>query len=292
MSAFPAKISIIVPIYNAETYLSMCLESCINQTLKDIEIICVNDGSTDNSQDIVNAFAQTDHRIISIKKENGGLSSARNAGIEEATGQFVMFLDSDDYISPKACERIWLETLEAPTDIVIFGSNVFPDKPTANNWTYSVLTRIETKRYWMFEPGILFNEPGAKPFVWRQAFRKAFLDKNGLRFDEEIKFGEDTVFQMEAFPHADYFAFISDKLYNYRWYREGSMMAVANADPDSKIDKHIFMVERITEYWQQQKWLELYGDWYLDWVLDFLVPSIDALPSQKAEKRCGELSCR
>jgi len=290
MISSPAKVSIIVPIYNAEKYLSLCLESCISQTLRDVEIICVNDGSTDGSQKIVDQFAERDHRIIRVIKENGGLSSARNAGIEAATGGLLLFLDSDDYISENACERVWLETLEAPTDIVVFGTSIFPDKPTANSWMYETLTKIKTKRYWAFEPAVLFSEPGAKPFVWRQVFRKAFLDEHKLRFDEDIKFGEDTVFQLEAFPHASHFAFIEDKLYHYRWYREGSMMAVANADPDSKIEKHIFMLEQITEYWQQQNWIENYGDWYLDWLLDFVMPDIRNLPKQKAEKHLLRLN--
>ena len=290
MKGFPAKIAIIVPIYNAEKYLSACLESCIKQTLRDIEIICVNDGSTDESQKIVDAFAKKDHRVVSIEKENGGLSSARNVGIEAANAEFVMFLDSDDFISENACERVWLEALEAYTDIITFNTKIFPDKPTANAWMYETLTKVQTKRYWGFEPAVLFSEPGAKPFVWRQAYRKEFLDANNLRFDETIKFGEDTVFQMEAFPHGESFAFIEDVLYHYRWYREGSMMAVANADPDSKIDKHLLMLERITEYWNKQNWLEVCGDWYLNWLLDFSMPDIQRLPGKNAEKHLIRLN--
>ena len=290
MSTFPAKVSVIIPIYNVEKYLSACLESCVSQTLKDIEIICVNDGTKDNSQRIVDAFAQRDRRIISIVKENGGLSSARNAGLAVATGKTIMFLDSDDYLAPKACERIWLETLEAPTDIIVFGTSIFPDKPTANNWMYETLTKIRTHRFWKFEPAVLFSERGAKPFVWRQAFSKKFLDDHKLTFDETIKFGEDTVFQMEAFPHGTNFAFIEDRLYFYRWFREGSLMAVANADLDSKVGKHIFMLEKITEYWSQQKWFDSYGDWYLDWLLDFVMPDIQHLPGKKAEKHLISLS--
>ncbi len=131
MSGLPVKVSVIVPVYNVEQYLSACLHSCVNQTLYDIEIICVNDGSTDGSLAILQAFAQRDHRVKIIDKPNGGLSSARNAGIDQANGEMIMFLDSDDYLSLNACERVWTETLEAPTDVIIFGTRIFPNSPRA-----------------------------------------------------------------------------------------------------------------------------------------------------------------
>ena len=105
------KISIIIPIFNVENYLAKCLDSIINQTLMDIEIICVNDGSKDNSVDILNTYAQRDKRITIINKANGGLSSARNAGIRVANGEYICFLDSDDYFEFNACERLYIEIL-------------------------------------------------------------------------------------------------------------------------------------------------------------------------------------
>lgn len=266
----PVKVSIVVPVYNVEKYLSACLSSCINQTLYDIEIICVNDGSTDNSLHILEAFAEVDHRIKIVNKPNGGLSSARNAGIKNSCGEIIMFLDSDDYIAPNACERVWRETLEAPTDIVIFGTAIFPEKPRASNWHYDVL-RVRTHRRWKFEPSVLFNEPNAKPFVWRQAFNRKFFDEYGLEFDERVKYGEDMVFQLEAFPHGTNFAFISDRLYFYRWCREGSLMQSYRTDLDEKIRQHLSFIGYITEYWKEQGWLELYGKEYTQWLLEFIV---------------------
>ena len=92
------KISVIVPIFNVEKYLKECLESIINQTFKDIEIICINDGSTDNSLDILNQYAEKDNRIKVITQSNQGLSAARNTGIKYANGEYISFIDSDDYI--------------------------------------------------------------------------------------------------------------------------------------------------------------------------------------------------
>lgn len=273
MKGLPVKVSVIVPIYNVEKYLSACLHSCINQTLFDIEIICVNDGSTDGSLQILEAFAARDYRIKIINKPNGGLSSARNAGIKAANGEILMFLDSDDYLMPNACERVWRETLEAPTDIVVFGTSIFPSKPRATNWHYDVLN-IRTHRRWGFTPEVLFNEPGAKPFVWRQAYNRKFFEEYDLLFDENVKYGEDMVFQLEAFPHGTNFAFISDKLYCYRWYREGSLMHEFRFDLDEKVRQHLHLVETICEYWSQQGWFDLYGQQFTRWVLEFVVSDV------------------
>lgn len=273
MRGLPVKVSVIVPVYNVEKYLSTCLSSCINQTLFDIEIICVNDGSTDNSLSILEAFAKADQRIKIVNKPNGGLSSARNVGIREACGEMIMFLDSDDFLALNACERVWKETLEVPTDIVIFGSRIFPEEPRASKWHYSVLN-VWTHRRECFTPSVLFDEPNAKPFVWRQAFHRKFFTAYGLEFDERVKYGEDMVFQMEIFPHGSHFSFISDKLYNYRWYREGSLMSLYRSDMDEKIRQHLDFVVYIAEYWKNQGWLELYGKEFTQWLLEFLVSAI------------------
>lgn len=270
MIGLPVKVSIIVPVYNVAKYLSACLNSCINQTLYDIEIVCVNDGSTDNSLEILEAFAARDHRIKIINKPNGGLASARNVGIQNTCGDIVMFLDSDDLLALNACERIWTETLEQPTDIIVFGTEIFPSTPRASDWYYRVLS-THTHRYWKFEPRVLFGEPAAKPFAWRQAFSRKLFEKSGLLFDERVRYGEDIVFQMEMFPHAANFAFIADKLYKYRWCREGSLMEGYRTDMDGKIREHLTFVRYITEYWQAQGWLEKYGMEYAEWLLEFFV---------------------
>lgn len=269
MIGIPVKVSVIVPVYNVEKYLGSCLSSCINQTLYDIEIICVNDGSTDNSPQILQVFAEKDHRIKIINKKNGGLSSARNEGIRNACGSIIMFLDSDDYLSVNACERVWKETLEAPTDVVIFGTAIFPDLPRASDWYYNTL-HIRSHRHWKFSPCVLFDEPGAKPFVWRQAYSRSFFEKTGLLFDERVSYGEDMVFQMEAFPHCNNFSFISDPLYHYRWTREGSLMHTYNLNTDSKTRQHLHFCEYIAAYWKEQGWLDQYGVEFTQWLIEFI----------------------
>ena len=274
MSGLDVKISVIIPVYNVEDYLSVCLSSCINQTLTDVEFICVNDGSTDDSLKILKEFAQQDYRIRIIDKPNGGVSAARNAGLRAARGEYIMFLDSDDFLAPNACERVWIEKLEAPTDIVVFGTEIFPyDHPRPTDWYYWV-SNTYMHRYWEFSPKVLFDEPSTRPFLWHQAFRKAILDEHHIEFREDVKHGEDMVFLLQVYPHAKYFCFLPDKLYHYRWHREGSLMWLFAGDYDERLRKHIAFVDIICKYWQEQGWLEKYGKEYLQWLLEFLVVDI------------------
>ena len=119
------KVSVIIPIYNVQEYIEECLVSAMRQTLQDIEIICVNDGTKDNSMDIVYKLAEEDERIIIIEKENGGLSSARNAGLEKASGEYVYFLDSDDYIAENMLEYLYAECVQGDLDNIYFDAESF-----------------------------------------------------------------------------------------------------------------------------------------------------------------------
>ena len=272
MNSLPPKISIIIPVYNTEPFLSSCLTSCIRQTLFDIEIVCVNDGSTDGSEKILQEFARADFRIQIINKPNGGLSSARNAGILNSAGEMILFLDSDDNLEPDACEIVWQEVRERQPDIVVFGTNTFPMTPAAPAWYKNNLS-VQKKRYSDFSPNVLFKQTGSWPFVWRQAYNRSFLSENDLLFDETIRFGEDTVFQLEAFPHGSKFSFIPDKIYNYRWFRPNSLMEQYNSRLEEKRLQHLVVAETISRYWKEHGWLDSYRLDYLNWMILFLVPA-------------------
>ena len=117
-----AKVSIVVPIYNVEKYLDRCIKSLINQTLYDIEIILINDGSTDSSKEIAERYSKNDSRIILINKENEGGSIARNIGLDYATSKYIMFLDSDDYYELNCVEEAYNKISADGSDVTVFGS--------------------------------------------------------------------------------------------------------------------------------------------------------------------------
>ena len=234
----PVKVSVIIPVYNVAEYLPFALQSCIEQTLYDVEFICINDGSTDNSLQVLREYEKKDERFIVVDKENGGVSSARNEGLKRACGKWIMFLDPDDYLSKNACERVWIEGEEGLTDIINFGTEIVPKQPKASAWHYYAL-EVPTRRYYEFNPDILFREPSAKPFIWHQAYSKSILDESGVLFDEKLKLGEDQAFLICLYPHLSRFSFIEDKLYNYRFVRNNSAMQILRKDPFEKMKQHI-----------------------------------------------------
>ena len=262
------KFSIIIPVYNVEKYLSICLNSVIKQTLKDIEIICVNDGSKDNSADILELYKAKDSRIKVVEKQNGGLSSARNEGLKYAQGEYILFLDSDDYFQSNTCERLYQEVIERKPDIIVFGANLFPIYP-APEWWYVNNLSPKTGVYKGKPVHTLLHETGAYPFIWRDCIKRSFLEECKLEFNEVIKYAEDTIFQFCLFPFADCIVFISDHLYNYRWTREGSLMDNAAKDLGKKYSWHIEAVRIIAEYWKKKGLLNKYGEYFFDWSVSF-----------------------
>ncbi len=211
------KISIIVPVFNVEKYLGKCLESLINQTLKEIEIICINDGSTDNSLDILNTYAQKDDRIIIINKENEGVSAARNIGLKEAAGQYLMFVDSDDYLEKEACEKIFNKICKDNSDLLIFDYfNVKNDTKKVSNHLKN-LSNIDT---------FYFNNAN-KFFFYIMTGILGKLYKNNIKFNpflSQIAKGEDTVFFWQyCLENNPKISVLNEPLYNYLERDESAM---------------------------------------------------------------------
>lgn len=210
-------LSVIIPVYNSEKYLSKCLDSVINQTLKDIEIICVNDGSTDSSRKILAEYQKNDKRIRIIDKKNGGLSSARNAGIEEASCEFICFLDSDDWVLPEAYEICLNNIMDS--DMVIFGTKVVGDYREdirdKDQWYYDVKYSGKVD----LTDDIRLNVDVS---AWDKIFRKKKIDELNLRFPPG-KLYEDYYFYWNYVAHCNTAFF--DKTYLHRYLRrEGSLM--------------------------------------------------------------------
>lgn len=267
------KISVIIPIYNVEAYLSRCIESVIGQTMLDIEIICVNDGTKDNSVDIVRRYMSFEPRIRLIEKENGGIASARNAGLRAATGDIIQFLDPDDYLDLNACETICKGFYSYQADIVVFGSTPFPDVPEIDEWITYKLTSRDTY-YPEFHPDAMILEPCGLPFIWNKAFKREFLVQNHLEFDESIHFGEDMAFLFSSVPRAKGILFIEDPLHFYQCFRKDSLMDNYRDDNVRKLAYHVHNMEIITRGWYEQGWFKQWGSEFFEWFVDFLVPDL------------------
>lgn len=261
-----SRVSVVVPVYNVEDYLDECLASITGQTLRDIEIVCVDDGSTDSSADILRGWAAKDDRIRVVSKPNGGLSSARNAGIQSASSPVLCFVDSDDTIVPTCCEEIARRFDEDSYDVFTYGANIVPPE-AAYPWLEDVLSPGDAV-YDGFDPDILFKEK-SRPFAWRTACRTAFLRDEGLRFDETVRFGEDQVFHFAVYPRSRKTVFSSHKLYNYRASRVGSLMTTVKNDPVYKMGEHVKILTVICREWKASGSAPLCPAQFVAFALDF-----------------------
>ena len=276
--------SIVVPVYNVATYLDDCLESLLAQTCADIELICVDDGSTDESGALLDAWATRDGRISVVHKPNGGLSSARNAGIERARGSYVLFVDSDDALEPDAVECL-LEAFERTgADVVTFGASCFDGEPTP--WLQRCLSPREAL-FESFSPSILTDE-ASNPFAWRTAVRLDWLRVDGPLFDEDIRYGEDTVWHFSLYPAAPSVALIPNKLYRYRLGRAGSLMGEHGQGSSQRIADHVSVVEHVFAVWDEKGYLRSWGSELVSWSVDYVLYA--ALRQAPGEERTQSLN--
>lgn len=210
------KVSVIISVYNNEFYLRECLDSIINQTLKEIEIIIVNDGSTDNSLEVIEEYAHRDKRIVIINKENEGISKTRNRGLDICKGEYIQFIDSDDYIDNNMIENMYNVATNNELDIVMCGYKRITDNKQYNNLPEIKIDNIIDKKGIL---GYLTNSYENKLlwFVWRNMYKNELLKLNNIRFKEDLRFGEDSIFNLECFLEAQRIMAVDKCFYNYRY---------------------------------------------------------------------------
>lgn len=195
------KVSVIVPVYNVEDYLEKCLDSLVNQTLRDIEIIIVNDGSMDNSEKIINKYTEKYKNVYGYKKENGGLSDARNYGLAYAKGEYISFVDSDDYIDEEMLKKMYTKAVEDKLDIVVCDSiEVYDTKYVIkkSNFHYS---NNEVDNY-IISP----------PMAWTRLYKKHLFDQ--LKFEKGIYY-EDLHLMPSMAMYTNKIGFLEEGLYFY-----------------------------------------------------------------------------
>lgn len=213
------KFSIIVPIYNVEKHLTQCIESLINQTYKNIEIILVDDGSPDNSSQICDKFAAQETRIKVIHKENGGLVSARQVGVEIATGDYAVCVDGDDWIAIDYCEKIATVIEKHTPDIICFGYfSATEQKRTARPLSYQkgLYNRKDIEN--IIFPMLIQTAKAEyfSPSVWSKVFRMELYRQNQLNVDKRIGIAEDAACSIPCIYEAKSIYVMEDCLYYYR----------------------------------------------------------------------------
>lgn len=205
-----AKVSIIIPVYNVEQYLERCLNSIVNQTLKDIEIICVNDGSKDSSLLILEDFASRDNRIKIVNKENEGQSVARNIGVEMATGEYLGFVDSDDWVDSDYYEKLYNSAKKYNCDIACAGYKRARGKRCSIRKAYEAELICTTTN----DKVRMDNLPGDN-YIWNKIYRKEAWEKAGFNF-EKGRYFEDVALLIKILHQLGKMILVPDTYYNYR----------------------------------------------------------------------------
>ncbi len=219
------KISIIVPVYNTSRYLPQCLDSLINQTYRNLEIICINDGSTDDSLQVLRKYEKDDSRILVVDQKNAGLSGARNSGVAVATGNWLMFVDSDDWVDVKICEDLMVAAETYSADCVMcsyckdYGNRVIENHIFEGNMVWNETDTREKFYRRLFGP---IGDETARPHdvdiivsVCMQLFR-ADICKNVTFIDTKKVGTEDCLYQMMVYRDCKVFVYVDKPYYHYR----------------------------------------------------------------------------
>lgn len=236
------KVSVIVPIYNVEKYLEKCINSLLSQTLEDIQIILVNDGSKDNSGNIAKEYEKNNkNRIIYVEKENGGLSDARNYGLKYATGEFIAFLDSDDYIEKNAYEEMYNKAIEENADYV------------ECDFIWEFPNKIRVDKQYPYK-----NKKEMLSFVrvvaWNKLIKRQLITDNNLEFPKGLRY-EDVEFTYKLIPFVNKFAYV-DKPFIHYVQREGSIANVQN----ERTAEIFTVLDNVIEFYKKNNIYEEYRD--------------------------------
>lgn len=216
------KISVIVPIYNACKHLRPALESILDQTLREIEIICVDDGSTDTSLDMLKIYQKRDSRIRIITETNAGPGHARNNGLRRARGKYVAFLDADDFFEPELLEKLYTKAEEDDLDIAIVRYDIYDNKKA------KFVANIESEHARIYEGGVVTSKNEYPDYIlesttgaaWNKLFKKSFILEKGIVFTTEALIFEDVYFTSAALAFAERIARIPDILVHHRIYSQ------------------------------------------------------------------------
>ncbi len=275
-----ASISIIVPVYNIKAYLPECIESLIQQSLADIEIILVDDGSTDGCFEICEAYKKKDQRITVVHKENGGLVSARKAGLKAASGMYIAYVDGDDWIEPDMYERMCNKMIEHRVDIVMCGR--YEDTGSARREVYHGVPEGRYGKQELLQyvyPRMIvpdeFFEWEIFPGLWDKLFRRECLERFQYMVDERITMGEDAACTYPCLLHADSIYVVHECLYHYRQTAASMVKKIQN----SKLERERFSVLYQTVYNSFSRYAGIYDlrQQWKKYVLFLMIPRADAL---------------
>lgn len=263
-------ISVIIPVYNVEDYLHVCLNSVLKQSYEDFEIICVDDASTDSSPEILEYFTQKDSRVKILKNDsNRGPGFSRNRGLDVAEGKYISFLDGDDWFSPDAFEILIKKAEQDNLDLLLFKNIVYYEEPREfgmeEYYDMEFMNEFENKifNHWDLDKTKLFVMSNAP---WNKFYLKSFLDENNIRFPNENLIHEDNPFFYKVITSAKRVSLIDKYLHNRR-RRPNSIMTLNN----ERLFDNIDVMYKVMDIFFEDK--ELY-EYYKKEVLTYILSSV------------------
>ncbi len=274
------QVSVILPVYNVDAYLRQCLDSIVHQTLSEIEIICVDDGSLDDSPRILSEYASKDRRIQIITQKNAGPGAARNTGLERANGEYVIFLDSDDWFELDFLEKMALRAIEAGADVTICQTVEFDTE-----------TGKERSADWMLKrqllPGEVFSPEEVSQRVfqftygmpWDKLYHREFIDQAGIRFPQ-LKNSEDLAFVFPSILASRKIAIHPGICVHHRINRASSVSNNLDVQPDAP-----YLAFQIVKDWMERTGkLPFYRQSFLNWAMEFLIWHICNINDSQIQK--------
>ena len=273
-------VSIIIPVYNVASYLRCCLDSVVNQSIKDIEIICVDDGSTDNSPNILREYAESDNRIQIITQANAGPGAARNTGLSRARGEYLIFLDSDDWFEQDFLEQMVDKALQTSADVVICKTVEF-DSDTSKEYRADWMLKEQYLPGDTFAPEDiathLFQFTYGMP--WDKLYRRQWLIQLGIEFPR-LSNSEDLAFVFPSILAANRITIVDKILVHHRVNRNTSVSNSREKQPDAPY----IAFQIVQQYLYQMGKSEFYQRSFINWAIEFFVWHISNMENFKIQK--------
>lgn len=284
--SYSPMVSVIIPVYNAMPYLEPCINSILNQTYKKWELICIDDGSTDESLAFLRKNISDDFRCTIIQQPHSGVSVARNTGIAVSQGTYLMFVDADDFLAEQAIETLVHRIVTENADLAICGAKLEssnrlnrPQRQLKRSLqTQDTIWRANRIEQW---PEIL-TLPGSRPYIWNKIFHKKLLIENNIAFNPQLCLGEDLVFLFSIFPYCKTILYMQDKLYHYR-ISPNSAVNRYSSDRNKKYYLHLTVVASIFVFGEQRKFFQISKNSLFKWALLFLYNDFLILKAQEQQ---------
>lgn len=257
------KISVIIPVYNVERYLRECLDSIINQTYRNLEIICIDDGSPDNSINILKDYSKIDNRIFIKQQQNRGLSKARNEGIKISTGKYLIFVDSDDWLPLDAIELLYKKIKKENSDIVIGG------RITITNFKRENFIPTGEDINFTFEKYLEYSmkKKEFRAVAWGKLYKKEIIEKNNLEFPKGLLY-EDLLFVLKYLYYSEKISILSKEIY---YYRNNNLNSIVNTIKIKDLDS-LEIIEKLEKFLEENNQnnilkKEYFQEYIYNWII-------------------------